>query len=81
MKKSGKLTSIVLISNIAINFLPTVQISFGIVALLKRIMLESRFLPSSQISGVMYNTIVSIEFYDVKSVSQPDTMPLFVNNY
>ena len=45
MKKFGKLVCHVVNSNIAIDSL-------------KRLMMESRFLPSSQISGRMYNTIV-----------------------
>jgi hypothetical protein len=44
-------------------------------------MMVSRFLPSSQISGRMYNTMVQLSVYDVKSVSQPDTMPILENNY
>ncbi len=60
--------------------LPTLQISLGIVALFEKIYYELPILiPSSQISGRMYNTVVSIKC--VKSVSQPDTMPLFANNY
>jgi hypothetical protein len=48
---------------------------------LKRFMIESRLLPSSQISGRMNNTVVSIKCTcDVKNASQPDTMPFFANN-
>jgi hypothetical protein len=43
--------------------------------------MESRSSPTSQISGMMYNNDVSIKFYDVKSVSQPDTIALLgINN-
>ena len=67
--------------NIAIDSLPTLQISLGIVALfLKRFMMVSRFLPSSQISGRMYVQYRCFnEVYDMKSVSQPDTMPILDN--
>ncbi len=39
--------------------------------------MTSRFLPTSQISGKMYDSVVN----DAKMVSLPDTMPLFANNY
>jgi hypothetical protein len=72
LKKSVKLVCHVGNSNIAIGSLPTLQIS-----LFEKIYYEFRFLPSSQISGRMYNTNVSI-VYDGKSVSQPEsyTMPI-----
>ncbi len=57
-EKSGKLASHVANSNIAINTLPTLQISVGIIALFEKIY-EGE--PSSQISGMMYNTVVSIK--------------------
>jgi hypothetical protein len=42
----------------------------------------SRFLPSSQISGRMYTiSMVQLSVYDVKIVSQPDTMPILETNY
>ncbi len=43
-------------------------------------MMVGLFLPSSQISGRTYNTVVSI-VYDVKNVSLPDTIALSGNNY
>jgi hypothetical protein len=61
MKKSGKLACHVVNSNIAFGSLPTLQISLGIVALFERFMMESRFVPSFQISGRLYNTVVSIK--------------------
>jgi hypothetical protein len=70
-------------SNIAISSLPTLQISLVIVALFEMIYYEFRFLPSSQMSGRMY--IVQYRYfnkvYDVKSVSQPDTMPILGYTY
>ena len=44
-------------------------------------MIESRFLPSSQISGEDLQYRCFSYVYDVKSVSQPDTMALLGNNY
>ncbi len=39
--------------------------------------METRFFPSSQITGKKYNTVVSIKYlYDVKSLPQPDTIAL-----
>jgi len=61
MKKSGKLACHMVNSNIAIGSLPTLHISIGIVALFEKIYYEARFLPSSQILGRMYNTVVSIK--------------------
>jgi hypothetical protein len=58
MKKSGKLACHVVNSNIAIGSLPTLQISLATIALFEKIDDESRFLPSSQISGRMYNSVV-----------------------
>jgi hypothetical protein len=51
MKKSRKLVSHVVNSNIAINSLPTIQISLEIVALFENIYVSER----------MYNTVVSIK--------------------
>ncbi len=43
--------------------------------------MEAWFLPSSQITGRMYNTDVTVQLvYDVKSVSQLDTVALLGNN-
>jgi hypothetical protein len=58
MKKSAKLVCHVVNSNIAIGSLPTLQISLATIALFEKIDDESRFLPSSQISGRMYNSVV-----------------------
>ncbi len=60
MKKSVKLACHVVNSNITIGSLLTLQISLGIVALFEKIY-ESQFLPSFQISGRIYNTVVSIK--------------------
>ncbi len=55
----GKLACHVVNSNIAIDSLPMLQISLEIPALF-RFMMVSWFLPLSQRSGRMYNTVVSI---------------------
>jgi hypothetical protein len=55
--KYGKLAFHVVNSNIAIDSLPTLQISLGIVAFFERFMMKTLFLPSSQISGRMYNVM------------------------
>jgi hypothetical protein len=60
-EKSGKLVCHVVNSNIAIDTFPTLQISVGLRALFEKFMMETRFLPSSQITGRMYNTDVSIK--------------------
>jgi hypothetical protein len=57
MKKSGKLAFHVVNSNIANGSLPRLQISLGIIALFEKISNG----PSSQITGRMYNTVVSIK--------------------
>jgi hypothetical protein len=62
MKKSTKLACHVENSNIAVGSLPTLQTSHGLLALFERFFMESRSLPTSQISGMMYNTGVSIKF-------------------
>jgi hypothetical protein len=59
MKKSVKLACHVVNSNIAVGSLPTLQISVGFFPYLKRFMMASRSLPSSQISGKMHNTVVA----------------------
>ncbi len=51
--------------------------SLRIIALFEKIYEEE---PSSQISGMMYtlyNTVVSIEVHDVRSVSKSGTLPLW----
>ena len=79
MKKSGKLACHVLNSNIAIDSLPTLQLSLRIFALFEKIysMMET--------SGRMYCMYVQYICFkkvcDVKSVTQPDTVPLLENNY
>ncbi len=52
MKKSRKLSCHVVDSNIANGSLPTLGRNY-----FKRFIMESRFLPSSQISGRMYNRV------------------------
>jgi hypothetical protein len=61
MKKSGKLARLVVNLNIGIGSLTTLQISVGVVALFEKMYYEVSILPSSQISGRMYNTVVSIK--------------------
>jgi hypothetical protein len=49
-------------SNVAIGSLPTLQTSHGLLALFEKIYYgEPGSLPTSQISGRMYNTVVSIK--------------------
>jgi hypothetical protein len=76
MKKSGKLASHVLSSNNAINSLPKLQISLGIVALFEKIYYEVPIITVSLNIGedVQYRCLN--EVYYVKSMSQPDTVPL-----
>jgi hypothetical protein len=59
-EKSGKFVCHVVNSNIAIDTLPTLQISVGVIALFEKIYDGDPFLPSSQITGRMYNTDVTI---------------------
>ncbi len=80
MIKSGKLASHVVISKIAIGALSTLQISLGIVALFEKIYYKVPILTVfSNIREEQYRCFN--EVYDVKSVSQPETLPLFANNY
>jgi hypothetical protein len=60
-------------------FFADTQISLGIVALFEKIYNGEPILTVVSNIGedVQYNTFVS----DVKSVSQPDTMPILENNY
>ncbi len=68
-------------SNIAICSLPTLQTSHGLLALFEKIYygghISSKF--SNNGEDVQYRCFN--EEYDVKSVSQPDTIALFGNNY
>ncbi len=68
-------------SNIAIDSLPTLQISVGIIALFEKIYdAEPIFTVISNIGeDVQYRCCNYV--YDVRSVSQPDTMPVLGNNY
>jgi hypothetical protein len=73
----------VVISNNAINSLPTLQISPGIVVLFEKI---SNGEPILVIFSVIEEDLHSIPLfhvsvYDVKSVSQPETMPILGGNY
>jgi hypothetical protein len=67
--------------NIAIGSLPTHQISVGIVALFEKICDGEKILPvvSNIGENAQYRCLNSV--YDVKSVSQPDTMPILENNF
>jgi hypothetical protein len=62
--------------NIAIDSLPTLQISLGIVALFEKIYDGEPILTviSNIAEEVQYRCFN--EVYDIKSVSQPDTMPI-----
>jgi hypothetical protein len=72
MKKSGKIASHVLNSNNAINSLPTLQISPGIIALFEKIYDEVLILTVFSNIGedVQYRCFNKVRY--VKSVSQPD---------
>jgi len=61
MKKSGKLVCHVVISNIVIHTLPTLQISVGDIALFEKIYDGEPILTVFQISVRMFNTVVSIK--------------------
>jgi hypothetical protein len=74
VKKSGKLTSRVLNSDIAINFFPTIQISLGLVTLFEKIYEEGPILTVFSNIGEDENRHFSL-VYNVKSASQRDTMP------
>jgi hypothetical protein len=81
MKKSVKLSCHVVNSNIAFGSLPTLQTSQGIVALFEKIYDGEPILTIVWIIGedVQYHSFNLM--YDVKSVSQPDTIPILENNY
>ena len=68
-------------SNIAVGSLPTLQISLGIVALFEKIYDGEPILTVVSNIGedVQYRCFNKV--YDVKSVSQPDTMQILENNY
>jgi hypothetical protein len=78
MKKSSKLACHVVNSNITIGSLPTLQISLAIIALFEKIYNGEPILTVVSNIGKMYNTVISI---NVKSVAQPDTVPILANNY
>ncbi len=61
MRKSGKLVCHVLNSNIAIDSLPTLQISLGIIALFEKIYDGEPFLTVFSNIGDDYNTVVSMK--------------------
>jgi hypothetical protein len=81
MTRAGKLACHVVNSNIAIGSLPTLQISVGMVALFEKIYYAVPILTVFSNIGEDVQYRCFNEVYDVKSVSQPDTMPLFANNY
>jgi hypothetical protein len=68
-------------SNIAIGSMPTLQTSHGLLALFEKIYYrEPIFIDFSNIGeDVQYHCFN--EVYDVKSVSQPDTLALLGTNY
>jgi hypothetical protein len=81
MKKSRKLACHVANLNIAIDTLTTLHISVGLIALFKKIYDgEPIFTVISNI-GEDVKCRCFNKVYDVKSLSQPDTMPLFESNY
>jgi hypothetical protein len=61
VKKSGKLVCHVLNSNIAIDSLPTLQISLGIMALFEKIYDGEPFLTVFSNIGDDYNSVVSMK--------------------
>ncbi len=68
-------------SNIAIGSLPTLQTSHGLLALFEKIYYgELIFTDFSNIGEDVHYRCFK-EVYDVKSVSQPDTIALLGNNY
>ncbi len=68
-------------SNIAIGSLPTLQISLGTVASFEKIYDGEPILTVVSNIGedVQYHSFNKV--HDVKSVSQPDTLPIVENNY
>ena len=75
MKKTGKLASHVLNSNIAIDSLPTFQISVGIIALFEKIYDREPILTVISSIGEEVQFHCFNEVYDMKRVTQPDTVP------
>ncbi len=74
MNKSGKLASHVLISNNARFPCRPSKFRCGLSRYLKRSVMESRFLPSSLLSGRIYNTVVSVMYmYYMRIMTQPAT--------
>jgi hypothetical protein len=76
-----KLACHVVNSKIAIGSLPRLQISPGIIVLFEKIYDGQPILTVVSIIGedVQYRHFNQV--YDVKSGSQPNTMPIFGNNY
>jgi hypothetical protein len=68
-------------SNIAIGSLPTIQISLGIVALFEKIYDGEPILTVVSNIGKDVQYLYFNKVYYVKSVSQPDNMPIFGSNY
>jgi hypothetical protein len=81
MKKSVKLACQVVNSSIAIGSLPTLQISLRIVTFFEKIYDGKPILTvfSNIGDNVQYRCFKQV--YNVKSASQPDTMPILENNY
>jgi hypothetical protein len=65
-------------SHIAINSLPTLQISLGIVEFFKKIFDEQ---PILTVLSNIGKDLPLFQMYAVKSESQPNITPLFENNY
>ncbi len=80
MKKSRKLSCHVANSNITVDSLPTLQISVGFIALFEKIYDGEPILTVISNIGedVQYRCFNQV--YYVRSVSQPDTMPLLGYN-
>ncbi len=81
MKKSAKFARNVVNSNIAIASLPTLQISLGIIALLEKIYDRELILTVISNIGEEVHYRCFNQVYDVKRVTQPDTVPLLGNNH
>ncbi len=81
MRKSAKLAHHVVNSNIAIDSLPRLQISLGIIALFEKIYDRDPILTVISNNGEEVQYRCFNEVYDLKKVMQPDTIPLLGNNY
>jgi hypothetical protein len=68
-------------SKIDIGALPTLQIPVGMVALFEKIYDGKPILTVFSNIGEDVQYRCFNEVYDVESVSQPETMPLFAKNY